>query len=313
MVPPRLTRTRQQASPQVPLIWLVVFCSVVLAILLWSQLKIHHLTEATIGGRTIWVRPEYPAFNQYKDVAGATHLIVVAGHSVIVSGHLHDADVDESDWFLLNYQKDQGLPQAIVAHIKEGIRLASLDPKSLLIFSAGGPDVHPGPMDAGTSYYQVADAMNLWRGSTVRSRTATERLSLDSFQNLLFAICRFFELTGRYPNQITVVSFNFKRRRFEELHVPALQWPSSKFSYVGIDPDASTGFDAKRSAKGELEYAAKPFETDPYGCHSDILRDKREERNPFRHAIPYELSCPTMTSLLKWCGPSLISEAQVPW
>jgi len=84
----------------------------------------------------------------------------------------------------------------------------------------------------------------------------------------MFSICRFYEITGRYPGRITVVSFTFKQKRFETLHAPALQWPKDKFSYVGVDPPASSGFNLEESTKGELENAAKPFESDPYGCHS---------------------------------------------
>lgn len=57
--------------------------------------------------------------------------------SFLKIGHLQDAGVDESDWFLLPYQKGKGLPQTIVGHIREGIKIAANDPNSLLIFSGG--------------------------------------------------------------------------------------------------------------------------------------------------------------------------------
>lgn len=34
--------------------------------------------------------------------------------------------------------------------------------------------------------------------------------------------------------------------------------------------------------KQEFENAAKLFMSDPYGCHSPLLQQKRLERNPFR-------------------------------
>lgn len=70
-------------------------------------------------------------------------------------------------------------------------------------------------------------------GSTVRARTTTEEFATDSFQNLMYSICRFKEVTGNYPNKITTVSFSFKRRRFETLHAPALRWPPQSFFYIG--------------------------------------------------------------------------------
>lgn len=129
----------------------------------------------------------------------------------------------------------------------------------------------------------------------------------------LFSICRFREVTGKYPEKITMVSFTFKQRRFETLHTPALQWPTNRFKFVGFNPPTSTGFNLEESTKGEEENAAKPFELDPYGCHSEILQNKRKGRNPFHRTAPYTLSCPEMTDLLRHCGPEIISKELVPW
>lgn len=129
----------------------------------------------------------------------------------------------------------------------------------------------------------------------------------------MFSICRFKEVTGHYPNQISIVSFTFKERRFTTLHAPALAWPKEKLNYIGVDPPASTGFDLKRSTEGEWKNAAAPFESDPYGCSSKILVQKREGRNPFFRTAPYTLSCPDMRELLHYCGPDLFPQSRVPW
>ena len=52
--------------------------------------------------RSIWVSQNSQPFNENGVAVKAKHLIMVAGHSVTVSGHLKDADEDESDWFLLS-------------------------------------------------------------------------------------------------------------------------------------------------------------------------------------------------------------------
>ena len=115
--------------------------------------------------------------------AAATNLIIVAGHSVTISGHLEDANQDEHDWFLLDYQKHRGLPHAIVAHMQAAMAQAQQDPSSLLVFS-GGETRGMTPESEGASYFRVADAMELWPGSGVRARTVTEEFATDSFQNL---------------------------------------------------------------------------------------------------------------------------------
>ena len=253
-------------------------------------------------------------FNQNNVAKSAKNLIVVAGHSVTVSGHLLDAGSDENDWFLLSYQKGQGLPQAILRHIEAGIEEANRDKEALLVFSGGETRAVTGPTTEGHAYFLVADAMNLWpTGGTVRARATAEEFATDSFENLLFSIARFREVTGDYPQKITVVSFTFKQRRFETLHAHALRWPPDRFSYIGVDPPASTGFDLQRATNGELENAAKPFEQDPYGCHSELLQQKRKDRNPFSRTAPYPLSAPEMKELLGYCGPQLFPEDRVPW
>lgn len=42
------------------------------------------------------------------------------------------------------------------------------------------------------------------QAESVRGRALTEEHARDSFENLLFSICRFRELTGHYPVNITV-------------------------------------------------------------------------------------------------------------
>src|SRR3712207_6938034 len=45
-----------------------------------------------------------------------------------------------------------------------------------------------------------------WSSPEVSDRTTTEEFARDSFENVLFAICRFKEWTSRYPQKIDVVS-----------------------------------------------------------------------------------------------------------
>jgi len=124
------------------------------------------------------------------------NLIIVACHSMTLSGHLKDADADERDWYLEDYQRGRGLPRAIYLHIKAGIEHAAMDADALLVFS-GGQTRKLAPYDEGSSYFQVADAMNMFDVTgfnenqrqhagfnTVRSRTTTEIFATDSFQNL---------------------------------------------------------------------------------------------------------------------------------
>lgn len=77
------------------------------------------------------------------------------------------------------------------------------------------------------------------RHSPYFSRATTENYALDSYQNILFSLARFHEVTGRYPVQVTVVGYEMKRRRFDELHRAALRFPTTHFEYIGIKPPTS--------------------------------------------------------------------------
>jgi hypothetical protein len=93
----------------------------------------------------------------------------------------------------------------------------------------------------GESYHRLAIESNLFHNAYLPFERATsEEYALDSYQNVLFSIARFHEQTGTYPRHITVVGFEMKRRRFEELHIRALRWPRERFTYIGIDEEGDT-------------------------------------------------------------------------
>jgi len=84
----------------------------------------------------------------------------------------------------------------------------------------------------------------------------TEDAALDSFQNLLFSIARFREITGEYPTRITVVGHSFKRHRFERLHRHALRWPKLRFKYEGVP--LGNEADEYEAASGEVRSSSLP-------------------------------------------------------
>lgn len=124
-------------------------------------------------------------------------------------------------------------------------------------------------------------------------------------------IKRFKEITGSYPKKLTVVGFDFKEERFEDLHAPALRFPAEAFRYVGRHPGGR--FDHAAAAEGERVSALEPYRLDPYGCAAGgKLAEKRQERDPFHRTPPYSLVCPEMSELLEYCGTELFS-GDLPW
>jgi hypothetical protein len=169
----------------------------------------------------------------------------------------------------------------------------------------------------------------------VAQRTFLEEFARDSLENLVFAVCRFKEVTGRYPKQITVVGLEMKRRRFEDLHRAAIAFPASQFEYVGVDPAAkSAAMQIKRSVAAAATTAVdiwprasldvdttSPdhktlafFARDPFGCLSPLV-DKRAQRDPFKRQhgdLGYAGACPEMNLVFQACssGRSSFSDTQ---
>ena len=211
------------------------------------------------------------------------NLVLVAGHAI-----LRDVSRVEEDagWYLLDFQK--GEPKRYIGHIRRGVEETAADAEALLIFSGGPTRIEAGPRTESLSYWLVAEHYGWFGCGAVRDRAFVEDFARDSFENLLFGICRFREITGALPEMVTMVSWEFKRERFAELHREAIGWPREKFRYVGAnDPEA-----IEQALRAE-ERAREKYLADPYSLGEEF-RAKKQERNPFRRQNGYAISCPEM-------------------
>jgi hypothetical protein len=212
-----------------------------------------------------------------------TNLILVPGHAIVRD--FTNLESDES-WFLLDFQK--GEAPKYLGHIETAIHLAAADPNSLLIFSGGPTRLEAGPRSEALSYWLAADHLHWFGHSHVSSRAHLEDFARDSFENLLFGICRFRELTGHAPHHVTVIGWEFKRQRFEDLHRPAIHWPRERFTYIGANNP-----DSLAQALASEALAREKYQADPYST-SEEFRRKKAARNPFRRRHGYARSCPDL-------------------
>jgi hypothetical protein len=235
-------------------------------------------------------------------LAQLKNLVLVAGHAVYIGPDFLNPEQDRN-WILQDFQR--GEPPFYIEHIRSGVDIAGRDKTSLLVYSGGQTRREAGPRSEAQSYWNLAEHFQWWSQPEVAGRATTEEFARDSFENLLFAICRFKECAGQYPDLIHVVSWAFKEERFG-LHREALRFPQARFRFHGVNQPA----DLTGAQRGEAK-AIAAFRRDLYGTGEDLAR-KRDERNPFHRHNPYLLTCPELEGLLRHQSSDFY-QGSLPW
>ncbi|CAN3366834.1 hypothetical protein DICA3_F05380 [Diutina catenulata] len=243
------------------------------------------------------------------------HLIVVPCHSIWTPKDKSSTGRDASEWALADFQTEGRDHEAFVGHVTTALNLAHDDDMSIAIISGGQTKKECGPVSESESYYRLAQRLLELgdpkeadftddKSSTLRAtgatlaRVTTEEYARDSLENVLFSVCRFYEVFSRYPKRITVVGFEFKRQRFLDLHLgQALGWDLSRVHYLGNSPtppeDVRDEYFADL-AVSEAKHAVEPFCNDWYGSRG-VLAEKKRQRNPFGRVVPYAKTNPQLS------------------
>jgi hypothetical protein len=231
---------------------------------------------------------------------GFDHAVIVCGHSVLIDPCRFDSD---EGWALLEFQR--GEPAFYVEHIRCGVERAGCDDSALLVMSGGQTRRAAGPRSEAAGYFEIAERRGWFGYPEARARAITEEFARDSFENLLFGICRFREYCGAYPARISLISWEFKRERFH-LHCESIRFPAERFFYCGPNNprDLDQAIESERRA-------LSAYRADPYSAGARF-RAKRAERNPFRRQHGYSISCPEVAALFQHQGPELYQGA-IPW
>ena len=197
-------------------------------------------------------------------LAHLTSLVLVACHSVYTGLDFQNPE-DASAWALLDYQKStEGQTHSFLEHIMLGVEEAAKDDSALLVFSGGQTRKTAGPRAESQGYWLVAESMGWFgTGRVVRDRSFTEEHSRDSLENLVFSLCRFYELTGRYPEQLTIVSYDFKEERFLDAHAAALGWWVLAPRPTYLDRRTSTDVRPRAQTQPSLALRAAHFVRSP--------------------------------------------------
>lgn len=254
------------------------------------------------------------AFRQ--ELEHCTELVLVCCHATY---HGDGSDTGEDQWILHDYQRSNrasGKPsehETFIAHIQAGALAAQSNPHALLIFSGG--------MTQDAVYTEAEGYEKVFHSLGTQyeeyQRYDIENWATDSYQNLLFSIIRFRQVTGHYPQVVTVVTHAFKQDRFLELHAPAIKWPPDRIRVQGINPPFTLK-ELEKTHDSELERAFEPFAIDPYGAGAMIV-EKRKARNwddsRMLSSISMDLE-PEVRDLLVYTGAESgreIFPGRLPW
>lgn len=224
------------------------------------------------------------------------HLIILPCHGIWKRGPSNGESSDE--WYLASFQIQGKDHLCFKEHIQICLDLLKKDPQATLVISGGQTKKEAGPISEALSYYELA--LRLKPSQYVLERVTTEEFARDSFENVLYLICRFYELHERYPSRITIVGFEFKRDRFINKHLKQALLYQENIEYIGNMPNPVDLNDSERRhyfediEKSEHDHAVIHFARDWYGVMPP-LSVKKERRNPFNRYHGYALSNPKLS------------------
>jgi hypothetical protein len=159
-------------------------------------------------------------------------LVILCCHAIF-----HGSDpLNEAHWALAPFQKSTGAKPGEHIIFLEHMHAAlshQIASSSTVVFS-GGPTKPDYPsLSEAQSYLNAARACGRYSVPTLDA-VLIEKRATDLYQNLLFSLLEFSRVHGAWPDDIVVVSHDFKRERLQ-LHRRAIRW-IRPFTVEGIDP-----------------------------------------------------------------------------
>lgn len=227
-------------------------------------------------------------------------LIILPCHSIWKDGP--SLGENRAEWHLASFQLEGYDHLCFKEHITKSVELLEHDTSSLLVISGGQTKVECPNISESLSYFNLLLKLN--RNCELIDRITTEEFARDSLENVIFLICRYYEMLNRYPKKIKIVGFKFKRERFLKHHlIEALKISSSDIEYIGNSPNPKDLDQEGRELyfksleESEYEFAVKHFRSDYYGLDS-FLAKKKLLRNPFNRSHGYIQSNPKLSGFL---------------
>lgn len=211
-------------------------------------------------------------------------LLILPCHSIWIPNDGDGTTLDE--WHLASFQHEGKDWLCFREHILTSISYLKTNPTTTLIISGGATKKDAGPVSEAYSYYLLMEKLGGSEFEKIKNRVYLEEYARDSFDNVAFLVCRYYQIHDTCPRNISVVGFEFKRNRFTKHHMPALG--ITEVEYIGNTPYSDSSEYFEDLEKSEYQHAVRHFERDWFGMELP-LADKRVQRNPFRRFHGYEL------------------------
>lgn len=218
-----------------------------------------------------------------------SELILLPCHAIWKPTLADLTGIDQSEWALVDFQRAGHDHLCFREHVQWSLDRLAQNANAQVVISGGQTKRASGPVSEAYSYYQLAERMT--KDKSLLERVWLEEYARDSFENVLFALCRYHQVNGRFPDSLTVVGFQFKRKRFCDLHLALLNW-TNPVTYIGNEPDPKELSESDRQKyfedleASEHTFAVQLFEDDWFGARGKLLA-KKLARDPFKRVHGY--------------------------
>ena len=235
-----------------------------------------------------------------------TVYVIVAGHCVVKPG---GDPLRAEDLVLLPHQRDDIHALLFQQHVRRGLRTVQEYRErgcNVVLAFSGGITRAESPVSEAATYLEIARRLPEWDERFADLVVLDER-ARDSYENLLYGCAAAFAKSQVIPERVAMISFAFKRRRFE-YHAAAIGLMPERLLSAAAGPALTPVFeyigegdppDLKGALAGEAA-ALNLFLLDPHGLSAEC-RTKRAGRNPtgaHPPVVPAGAGWPLLAALL---------------
>jgi len=185
------------------------------------------------------------------------------------------------------------------AQLTKAVNLLINGDYDVLIISGGYTKIEVEKSEARGMLDWVED-LGLWPAKTRKSLILLEEYARDSFENILFSVCRFYQFFNEFPASVTSCTWEFNVERFK-IFAKKLRIPNFNVVPVGKREDQ------EKVAQKWTDLAKR----DPLYIKQADSEEKYLRRNPWKRDHPYSQISPVFRILFNTLSEIKIKKGNV--